>query len=135
MPESIPNNAIVPYNDQSNSQVNAVWLDGDTEIESITKPLDHLDLIAIHIPGFADGRALTLATLLRQRYQFKGEIRAIGEVLPDWTPFMYRCGFDAFELADEESAKTAIQCMQSITEFYQASAIDAKPAFRKIERS
>ena len=127
----VPQNAIVPLEALESTQANAVWIDGDEEIEEIGETLASLDLIAVYFPGFADGRGLSLATLLRNRFQFTGELRAIGEVLPDLTPFMKRCGFDAFVLATESDAKTAIKCMGAITDHYQGSVIQPKPAFRR----
>lgn len=135
IPDYVPSNAIVPYDQLDSTQAMAAWIEGDAEIEEVGENLATLDLVAVHIPGFADGRALSLATLLRNRFGFKGELRAIGEVLPDLTPFLRRCGYDAFELADEEAATTAIECMQSMSGFYQASVIDTQPAFRKQDRT
>jgi uncharacterized protein (DUF934 family) len=58
-------------------------------------------LVALDFPKFADGRAFSLAQLLRQRHGFKGELRAVGEVLLDELALMLRCGFDSFEIANE----------------------------------
>ena len=58
-----------------------------------------LDLIAIEFPTFRDGRGYSTARLLRERWGFAGELRAVGNVLRDQLLFMYRCGFDAFEIA------------------------------------
>lgn len=127
----VPQNAIVPLEALESTQANAVWVEGDVEIEEIGETLASLDLIAVYFPGFADGRGLSLATLLRNRFQFTGELRAIGEVLPDLTPFMKRCGFDAFVLATESDANSAIKCMGAITEHYQGSVIQPQPAFRR----
>lgn len=135
IPDYLPTNAIVPYDELTNTQANAAWLDSDSEIEEIAPKLANLDLVAVYIAGFADGRALSLATLLRERYGFKGELRAIGEVLPDLTTFMLRCGFDAFELLDRQAAETAIQCMDSISGFYQGSVDEPQPAYRRVKRS
>ena len=57
-------------------------------------------LIALAFAKFADGRAFSYARLLRDRFRFKGELRATGDVLIDEIPLMLRCGFDAFEVTD-----------------------------------
>ncbi|MFV2090222.1 MAG: DUF934 domain-containing protein, partial [Pseudomonadales bacterium] len=57
-------------------------------------------VIAIRFPAFTDGRGLSLAVLLRTRFGFEGELRAIGEVHPDIIHYMRRCGFDNFQLAE-----------------------------------
>jgi len=108
-----------------------VLLEGDLEIETVVGTLISFPILAINFAAFADGRGLTQAALLRTRYNFSGEIRAVGEVLPDWTPFMYRSGFNAFELANEADAETAINCINRITDHYQGSAREPKPAFRR----
>jgi uncharacterized protein (DUF934 family) len=62
-------------------------------------------LVALDFPKFADGRAFSLAQLLRQRHGFKGELRAVGEVLLDELALMLRCGFDSFEIANEPTLR------------------------------
>ena len=131
IPDYVPANAIVPIDQFANTDANAVWVEGDCEIDEIGIQLATLDLVAVHFPVFADGRGLSLGTLLRSRYDFKGELRAIGEVQPDLTPFMLRCGFDAFVLPNEQDARTAIQCMSSMSDFYQGSVIQPEPAYRR----
>lgn len=131
IPDYVPANAIVPVDQLANTDANAAWVDGDIEVDEFGEKLASLDLVAVHFPMFADGRGLSLGTLLRSRYGFKGELRAIGEVQPDLTPFMLRCGFDAFVLPDATAAKTAIQCMSSMSDYYQGSVIQPEPAFRR----
>lgn len=108
-----------------------VLLEADIEIEKYVKQVVEFPVLAINFPAFADGRGLSLATLLRTRYEYSGEIRAVGDVLPDWTPFMYRSGFNAFELATNHDAETAVQCINRITDHYQGSAREPEPAFRR----
>ena len=62
-------------------------------------------LIALSFAKFGDGRAFSYAQLLRERYRFTGELRAIGDVLLDELPLMLRCGFDSFEIADEPTLR------------------------------
>ena len=131
IPDYVPANAIVPVDQLANTNANATWVDGEQEIEELGERLAQLDLVAVHFPMFADGRGLSLGTLLRTRFEFTGELRAIGVVQPDLTPFMRRCGFDAFMLEHEKAAETAIRCMASMSDFYQGSAIHPEPAFRR----
>ena len=116
---------------KNDKDIVGVLLEGDLEIETVVGTLISFPILALNFAAFADGRGLTQATLLRTRYNFSGEIRAVGEVLPDWTPFMYRSGFNAFELANEADAETAINCINRITDHYQGSAREPKPAFRR----
>ena len=57
-------------------------------------------LVALAFAKFADGRAFSYARMLRDRYGFTGELRAIGDVLIDEIPFMLRCGFNSFEVSN-----------------------------------
>lgn len=76
-----------------------VKLTPDQSIDIIEPWLDQIDLIELHFPTFADGRAFSQARLLRIRYHFEGDIRASGEIVQDQLAFMLSCGFNQFELA------------------------------------
>jgi uncharacterized protein (DUF934 family) len=65
-----------------------VWLDSDEEAEEIGEDVQHFQVIALNFPAFTDGRNYSNARLLRDRYKFKGELRAIGDVLRDQLFFM-----------------------------------------------
>ncbi|MEE3197875.1 MAG: DUF934 domain-containing protein [Pseudomonadota bacterium] len=79
-----------------------IWLKSDEHPEAIAGDLVHLSLIALEFPSFRDGRAYSYARLLRDKYDFSGEIRAVGDVLLDQLHFMVRSGFDAFEVESED---------------------------------
>lgn len=70
----------------------------------VADDLDRLDLIALEFPKFTDGRAYSYARLLRERFGFTGEVRAVGHVLRDQIAFLLRCGFDALEVDDRAAA-------------------------------
>lgn len=74
---------------------------GSKEGESIEEAqavLDQIALIAIDFPTFRNGRGFSTARILREDLGFKGELRAIGEILFDQLFFLHRCGFDAYEI-------------------------------------
>ncbi len=75
-----------------------VRLRNDTEPAEIADQLAAWPAIAIEFPKYTDGRGYSLARLLRQRYGYVGELRAVGDVLHDQLSLMERCGFDTFEL-------------------------------------
>lgn len=79
-----------------------VWLASDEPPRLIEDDLSRLALVACDFPAFSDGRGFSYARLLRERYGFKGELRAIGEVLLEQIAFMVRSGFDTFEVADPD---------------------------------
>ena len=83
-------------------------------------------LIAVHFPNFGDGRAFSQARVLRDRYDFKGEIRATGGVLRDQLLFMQRCGIDAFELPDRAIEENWMAAFDEYDLFYQP-AEDNRP--------
>ena len=79
-----------------------VRLRSDESPESIADDLDGISLVALEFPQFRDGRAYTYARMLRERYAFDGEVRAVGEVLMEQLHFMLRTGFDAFEIDSDD---------------------------------
>ena len=89
-------------------------------VEDLSPYLAGVAVVAIEFPGPGEGRGYTYARLLRQRYGFKGEIRAVGPaVKQDLLFFMVRCGFDAFELADGENPAEIHQALHRFTLAYQ----------------
>ena len=80
-----------------------VRLEPGQRVEQIEPWLGRLGLVALSFPSFTDGRAFSTARILRQRYGFAGEIRAVGDVQIDRFQFMRQCGFDAFEIGPERA--------------------------------
>jgi phosphoadenosine phosphosulfate reductase len=83
------------------------------------KDLDRLGVIVLTFPTFTDGRAYSQARLLRERLGFKGELRAVGDVLRDQLPLMRRCGFDAFEIGPSVAADAALGAFDDYSVAYQ----------------
>lgn len=101
-------------------------LKSDQSPALVVDDLDRFDVVALEFPHFADGRAFTYARLLRERYRYTGEVRAVGQVLRDQAQFMRRCGFDAFEVADATGLDDWLQALDEITVSYQPAA-DRRP--------
>ena len=112
-----------------------VWVEGDAEVDEIGAEIAVAPVVAVYFPAFADGRGLSFASLLRSRYGYKGELRAFGEIVPDLTAYMLRCGFSAFILADRRQAEVAIACMNRMSDHYQASVREPTPPFRRAASS
>jgi len=90
------------------------------KVEDLAAHLGELALIAIEFPSPGEGRGYTYARLLRQRYAFTGEIRAVGPaVKQDLLFFMLRCGINAFDLVATENADEARAALQRFTLAYQ----------------
>lgn len=109
----------------------AVWLDSSQEIEDLANDLATLPLIALEFPAFTDGRHYSTARILRDRYQYKGEIRAIGDVLKDQLFAMQRCGFNAFAVKADKDIENALLSLNDFTETYQGATDQPLPLFRR----
>jgi len=108
-----------------------VWLEAGEEIEEIADQLEHFQVIALNFPAFTDGRHSSTAYLLRTRYGYKGEVRAIGDVLRDQMFALKRCGFDAFAVREDKDPFDALKGLDDFSEVYQASADQPLPLFRR----
>ncbi len=93
--------------------------------------LGRLALIAIEFPRFSDGRGYSVARQLRDRYGYRGELRAVGWVLREWLYYLARCGFDAFELQPGKPLESALEAFTDFTVTYQAAADDKRPLYRR----
>lgn len=109
----------------------SVWLDSDEGPEDLEPFLAELNVVAINFPKFVDGRGYSYARLLRDRYKFTGEVRAIGDVLHDQLYYMKRCGFDAYDIRADTDAQAAIEGLTAFSEAYQASTDRPLPLFRR----
>jgi uncharacterized protein (DUF934 family) len=96
--------------------------------------LDRVPLIAIDFPKFSDGRGYSSARLLRERLAYRGELRAVGEVLRDQLFYMARCGIDSFALKPGKDIEGALAAFQDFSVSYQAAADDQRPLFRRVAR-
>ncbi|RON80974.1 DUF934 domain-containing protein [Pseudomonas fluorescens] len=109
----------------------AVWLGPDDEVESLVPWLGSLPLIALDFPSFRDGRAYSQAYLLRSRFGWAGELRAIGDVLRDQLSHMRQCGFDSFAVREDKSAEDALKGLAGMSVLYGRSVIEPRPLFRR----
>jgi uncharacterized protein (DUF934 family) len=85
----------------------------------------------VHFPTFTDGRGYSTARLLRERYGYRGELRAVGDVLRDQLFYLSRVGFDAFALRQDQDAEGALASLADFSESYQASVERPQPLFRR----
>ena len=108
-----------------------VWLDSDEQVEAITEDLQYFQVVALNFPVFSDGRSYSNARLLRDRYQYPGEVRAIGDVLRDQLFFMRRCGFDAFALRADRNPEEALESFNDFSNTYQSATDQPLPLFRR----
>jgi uncharacterized protein (DUF934 family) len=93
--------------------------------------LQRLALIAIEFPRFTDGRGYSVARMLRQRHDYRGELRAVGWVLRDQLQYLERCGFNSFELEPGKPLESALEAFSEFTVTYQAAVDDPRPIYRR----
>ncbi len=103
-----------------------IRLHSDQPPELIAADLQRFAVVALEFPKFRDGRAYSYARLLRERYGFKGELRAVGEVLLEQLFFMLRTGFDAFDIQSADPLKDYRTALADFSVWYQPAA-DGRP--------
>jgi len=108
-----------------------VWLDSDQHPETIADDVDRFDVIAINFPAFKDGRGYSYARLLRERYGYAGELRAIGDVLRDQLFYLRRCGFNALAIRADRDIHDAVRALSDFSDAYQGAVDQPLPLFRR----
>lgn len=111
-----------------------VRLRSDQRAQDLGDDVARFDVIALDFPVFRDGRAYTTARVLRERFGYRGEIRAVGDVLRDQLFYMARCGFDAFELKAGKDIVGALQAFDDFSVKYQPAADEVLPLYRRVQR-
>jgi uncharacterized protein (DUF934 family) len=99
-----------------------ILLPNSLDLLSFGPAASRFGVIALQFPKFSDGRAYSQARLLRERFGYRGELRATGNVLRDQLLHMHRAGFDAFEIACHDAAEVFAKALASLSVFYQPTA-------------
>ena len=121
----------------SNQEI-GIWIETHEEIDSFInqiEDLNNLPCIAVSTKKFADGRIFSLGNLLRMKYKYKNELRAIGDVLRDQLFFLKRSGFNSFLIRKDKDAKDALLGLNDFTTTYQGAVDQTKPAWKIINRN
>jgi len=110
-----------------------VWLDTDETADQLGDEAKPFPVIAVNFPAFADGRAFTTARLLRERYGFTGELRAVGYFLAEQACYLRRCGINAMDFGPDhqDRLEAAVEALNDFTEYYQASVDQPLPLYRR----
>lgn len=111
-----------------------VRLPNDVEPAEVAPLLEDVDRVTIDFPNFKDGRGYSLARLLRERFGYDGELRAVGDVLRDQLQAMRRCGFDSFELKAGKDPEDALEAFTEFDVLYQPAVDEALPLWRRVRR-
>jgi len=98
-------------------------------LADIAGDLAQFSVIALNFPKFSDGRAFSTASLLREKHGFKGELRAVGNVLSDQIPLMRRVGFDTFEVTHAPTRRALLEGrIAEVRLHYQPAVVTEPPA-------
>ena len=105
-----------------------VWLATEDDPADIAADLDDFSVVGVHFPLASDGRGYSIATLLRTRLGYRGELRAFGSIGRDHLHYLQRVGFDSFAVNQPE---LAIASLDDFSEAYQVAANQPLPLFRR----
>lgn len=106
-------------------------------IEDVMAEIENINLfalVAVYVERFADGRIFTIGNLLRTRYGFKNELRAVGDVLRDQLFFLKRSGFNSYLIRADRSAEDALASLKDFSQPYQGAVDIEQPAWRRVNR-
>src|SRR3989441_9771570 len=119
----------------SPEQGEVLTLEPTDDPASVADRLGRVARVEVNFPKFGDGRGFSIARLLRERYGYRGELRAVGQVGRDHLFYLESCGFDAFLLRDGEDPEEARAAFNDFSESYQASAERPLPLSRRLAKS
>ena len=122
---------VISESTPSPEQGEVLRLEPTDDPAAVAERLARVARVEVHFPKFGDGRGFSIGRLLRERYGYKGELRAVGHITRDHLFFLESCGFDAFELREGEDAEEAIAAFGDFSESYQASPARPQPLFRR----
>lgn len=138
--EIIPGkNLIVPYEFWQENQLEiaeyngaiGIWLTSDQVASDLKLQVNLFPVIALNFPVFSDGRSYSNARQIRQEYNYKGELRAIGDVLRDQLYYMAQCGFNSFSLRHDQDVDDCLTAFDDFETNYQATVQHPTPLFRR----
>jgi uncharacterized protein (DUF934 family) len=108
-----------------------VRLEAGDDAGAVADVLDCLTVVAIDFPAFTDGRGYSTARLLREKYHYRGQVRAVGDVFRDAMFYLARCGFNAFMVRASETPENALLGLHTFSESYQSSVDQPAPLYRR----
>ncbi len=106
-------------------------LQTDDEPAPIGADVSLFSVIAVHFAKFTDGRGYSLGRLLRERYRYSNELRAVGDVLRDQLFYLKRSGFNAFAIRADKNIEAALKSLNDFSESYQGGWDQPLPLFKR----
>lgn len=108
-----------------------VQLPNDVDVDAVWPEIRERPLIALEWPTVGDGRAHSQAEVLRRRLDYKGELRAIGEISRDLVFHLRRCGFDVIVPREGEDMEDCLRALKDFSTAYQPAADDVQAVFAR----
>lgn len=133
--QAITPNSIVPAQKwlaEKNAigDIAGIWLEAGDGVEFLQGvDLKQFQVIGINFPAFTDGRGFSYARLLKERLNYQGEIRALGNFIPDQLGFLLRVGFNSFQFNEEVDLEKALALHKPFSIAYQGDVSDPRPLF------
>lgn len=133
-PDDVSGNLIVPWNiwdthrqafvARHDAGIRKIGLlfGTDDSFEELCSDLSYFDLIEFNFEKFSDGRPFSHAALLRNRYDFRGELRASGAIHRDQLAQLRRVGFNTFSLENNPVLESKQLPTNAFREVYQGAA-------------
>jgi uncharacterized protein (DUF934 family) len=112
-----------------------VLVPNTADIEAVYPEIDDRALIALQFPAFTDGRALSQAVVLRKRLGFRGELRAVGDIIRDLVFWLGRCGFESIVPRKDQNLESCRAALGELSVAYQASADGHTPVWVRRRRA
>ncbi len=110
--------------------VAGIWLEAGDGVECLQGvDLSQFDVIGVNFPAFVDGRGFSYARLLKERLHYQGEIRALGNFIPDQLGYLLRVGFNSFQFNDDVDLDAALALHSPFSVAYQGDVSDPRPIF------
>jgi len=109
----------------------AVRIEPGEDVRVLAPVIDRLALVELSFPKYRDGRNYSSARILRDELGYRGELRAVGDVLVDQVHYMRRCGFDSLALADGVSVEAAERALARYAHAYQVASDSAVPVWKQ----
>ena len=108
-----------------------VRLRGADALADLAADLPRLALVVVEVPALADGRGFSQARLLRDRYGYAGEVRAVGDFLRDQVYFLSRVGVNAFEPKHGVDLESLLPALSEFSVNYQGAADHKQPVYHR----
>ena len=107
-----------------------VWLAPADDPARLAADLWLVPVVAVDFPSFTDGRGYSTARLLRERFDYRGELRAVGDIQKDQLHYLHEVGFDAFAVRNDKDFDDALLGLRDFSDGYQITAVRT-PWFRR----